>query len=88
MIKDLMTTKEAAEYLDYTPEYVCNLCAKGKLEGAQKMGERMWAIPKKAVEGYRPGLQGFAAVNARKRAELVMLLSEAIRGATAMRECK
>lgn len=79
MIEDYMTTQEAAEYLDYKPEYICNLCSKGKLPGAQKMGKRIWVIPKEAVYGYKPGLQGFAATKAREQAEMEEWRTEARR---------
>ena len=68
MLKDYMTTKEAAKFLGYHSDSVCNLCIKGKLPGATKFG-KSWAIPRKAVEGYEKGPQGFAADKERKEAE-------------------
>ncbi len=68
VIENYMTTKEAAEYLGYDPDYVCSLCINNKLPGAGKFGNA-WAIPKQSVHEYKPGLQGQAAVNARKEAE-------------------
>ena len=69
MLKEYMTTTEAANYKGYTPEYVCYLCSKGKLQGVERIGKKMWIIPRKSIEEYKPGLQGQAAVNARKEAE-------------------
>ena len=50
-IKGYMTTSEAAKYLEYDPDYVCQLCIDGKLIGATKFG-KMWAIPEKSVYRY------------------------------------
>ena len=68
MLKEYMTTTEAAKYLGYHSDSVCNLCINGKLSGATKFG-KSWAIPRKSVEGYKKGAQGFAAVKARKEKE-------------------
>ena len=68
-MKGYMTTKQAAEYLDYTTEYISYLCKKGKLSGAERAGVKVWLIPEQSVYEYKPGLQGFAAVKARKLAE-------------------
>ena len=66
VLRDCMTAAEAAEYLDYKPEYVCDLCKRGKLPGAKKFGKKMWAIPKQSVYDYEKNGQGFAAVKAKK----------------------
>lgn len=69
MLEDFMTTAQAAEYLKRTTSLICKLCLKGKLLGAKRVGKRMWVIPKKSVLEYKPGLQGQAAINARKETE-------------------
>ena len=69
IIEDFMTVKEAAEYLGYTLSAVCNICRRGGFPDARRAGERVWLIPKQSVVNYRRGLQGFAAVQARKRAD-------------------
>ena len=76
MLKEYMTTTEAAEYKGYTPEHVCYLCSKGKLQGVERIGKKMWIIPRKSIEDYKPGLQGQAAVNVRKEAEKETQLAE------------
>lgn len=76
IIKDLMTTKEAAEYLGYTVDYISKLCKRGKLPGAQRAGERMWLIPRQSVLDYEPGPRGFTILQNRKRAEKKAFLSE------------
>ena len=68
MLKEYMTTTEAAEYLGYNSSSVCYLCMHGKLQGAEKFG-KSWAIPKQSVYGYEKNGQGFAAVKARKEKE-------------------
>ena len=72
-MEEYMTTQQAAEYLGYTADYITTLCTKGKLPGAQKWGKRFWAIPRKSVYEYKPGPQGFAAMKARKLAEIEQL---------------
>jgi len=64
-----MTTEEAAKYLKYTTSYVCQLIKSGKISGAKKISQKAWLIPKTSIFDYKPGLQGFAAINAKKRAE-------------------
>lgn len=76
MLKGYMTTTEAAEYLGFHPDYVCSLCKKGDLHGAEKFGNKMWAIPKKSVHEYPKNGQGFAAVQARKQAKNAAQLAE------------
>ena len=75
MLKDHMTTAEAAEYLGYKIASICNLCTNNKLPGATKFG-KSWAIPKQSVYTYKRGLQGFAAVKAHKEEEEVLRLAE------------
>ena len=67
MIENYMTVEEAAEYLGYHVDSLYNLFTKGKFPGAIKFG-KVWAIPEESVKGYKKGLQGFAAVKARKEA--------------------
>ena len=62
-----MTARQAAKYLGYGINYISYLCSKGKLPGAKKFGNLMWAIPEKSVYDYEPGLQGFALLYKRKR---------------------
>lgn len=81
ILKDCMTTTEAAEYLGYHSDSVCNLCIKGKLLGAFKFG-KSWAIPKQSVYDYKRGPQGFAAVKAQKakaKASWLEMINSAIR---------
>lgn len=75
MLKEYMTTTEAAEYLGYNSDSVCNLCIKDKLPGAKKFG-KMWAIPREAVVTYKRGKQGFAAVKERKEAQKASMWAE------------
>lgn len=74
LLKDCMTTTEAAKYLGYHSDSVCNLCIDGKLSGAFKFG-KVWAIPKESVYKYKKGAQGFAAVKERKEAEKMSFLA-------------
>ena len=60
MDPDMITTTEAAQILGYSRMSVRNLCAWGKLPGAEKRG-RDWFIPRASVEMYEKGPQGFAA---------------------------
>lgn len=64
-----MTVEEAAKQLKYTKSAVCNICRRGEFPGARRVGQRVWIIPRASVMNYKRGLQGFAAVQARKRAE-------------------
>ena len=75
-IEDFMTTKQAAEHLKRTKSLICKLCLKGKLPGARRIGEKMWLIPRKSVEEYKPGKQGFAAVKEREEAKKTAWLAE------------
>lgn len=67
-IDDFITTGEAAQISGYSSDYIGTLCRGGILSGVRRKGN-IWLVPKKSVEDYEPGLQGFAAVQARKRAE-------------------
>ena len=53
-----MTTKEASKYLKYHPDYIGYLCSKGKLNGAEKIGDRVWMIPTQSVLEFKPIPQG------------------------------
>ena len=74
-MKGFMTTKQAADYLGYDPDYICMLCANGKLLGAEKFSG-VWSIPEQSVWGYTPAPQGFAVVKARKQAEKALRQAE------------
>ena len=74
-MENFMTTEEAAKYLKRTISYICYLCSNNKLQGARKIGKRMWIIPTQSVHDFKPGPQGFAAVKARKEAEAAALKS-------------
>jgi excisionase family DNA binding protein len=45
---DFLTTKEAAELWGVTERRVQVLCAAGRIEGAQRLGGKVWIIPKGA----------------------------------------
>ncbi|MBQ7154921.1 MAG: helix-turn-helix domain-containing protein [Synergistaceae bacterium] len=66
-ISEYISVEEAAERSGYGKWNITLLCRQGKLEGAVKIG-KVWLIPKKALEDYKPGPQGFAAVWAHRRA--------------------
>ena len=65
-IKDLVSVEEAAKILGYRNSSVALLCRQGKLEGAFRIGHQ-WMIPKKTIENYEKGPQGFAAIWQRRR---------------------
>ena len=75
MENDYITVDETAKYLNRTKRHVCWLCIR-KLPGAKKFGEKVWAIPRKSVEEYEPGLQGFAVVKSRKEKAKASWLAE------------
>ena len=75
MIEDFMTVEEAAQYLGCTKSAVCHICRQGGFEGARRAGQRVWLIPRQSVLSYRKGLQGFAAVQAKKKAEKASVLA-------------
>ena len=66
-IQEFISVEEAAELSGYGKWNITLLCRQGKLEGAVKVG-KVWLIPRKAIEDYKPGPQGFAAVWAHRRA--------------------
>lgn len=68
-MKGYMTTQEAAKYLGYRFEYISYLCAKGKMQGAERAGKWVWLIPEQSVYEYNPGPKGFAIDKARRDAE-------------------
>ena len=88
-IKDFLTTDEVAKILNLTRGSVCDLCRKGKLAGASRVGQRVWVIPKQSIDDYEPALRGFAAVQAKRRADAEKALAEqnaAIRAAKGLPE--
>lgn len=56
----LLSATEAAKVMGLSRRQVGELCRRGKLPGARKVGLN-WAIPMESVENYVPGPQGFAA---------------------------
>lgn len=76
MKNEYMTVEEAAKYLNRTKRHICWLCINGKLKGAEKFGEKIWAIPRKSVEEYEPGKRGFAVVKERKEAQKASMWAE------------
>ena len=44
------TPKEVGVLWGITTRRVQELCAKGKISGAQRLGEKMWIIPKKTAK--------------------------------------
>ena len=66
-IQEFISVEEAAELSGYGKWNITLLCRQGKLHGAVKVG-KVWLIPRKAIEDYKPGPQGFAAVWAHRRA--------------------
>ena len=45
---DYLTPKEAGAIWGLTDRRVQELCAKGRVQGAQRLGDKMWVIPKDA----------------------------------------
>ena len=45
---DYLTPKEAGAIWGLTDRRVQELCAKGRVQGAQRLGGKMWVIPKDA----------------------------------------
>jgi hypothetical protein len=45
---DYITTKEAAKLWGISERRAAVLCAGGKVDGAERLGGRVWAIPKSA----------------------------------------
>lgn len=75
MLENLMTVKDAAAFLKLSAGRIRQLCIKGELPGAQKVGNT-WVIPRTSIEAYEPGPQGFAAVWDRRKAEDAALREE------------
>ena len=67
-ISEFVSIDEAAEILGYNKSNVGLLCRQGKFDGTIRIGKR-WLIPRKSVENYKPGPQGFAAIWARRHKE-------------------
>lgn len=74
-MKDFLTVKEAAIEKKLSEGHIRQLCINSKIKGVQKHG-RAWVIPKQSLEEYKPGLRGFALVQARKEAERQAQLDE------------
>ena len=64
-IKDLVSVEETAKILSYRNSFVVLLCRHDKLEGTFRIGHQ-WMIPRKTIENYEKGSQGFAAIWLRK----------------------
>lgn len=52
MSSRLLTAREAGDVLQVNPQHVRELCAGGRLPGAEKRG-RDWTVPEAAVTAYR-----------------------------------
>lgn len=63
---DFISMEEATRISGYKRRNISYLCKNGHLPGACKLGNR-WLIPRKALEEYKPGPQGFAVVWERRR---------------------
>jgi len=50
MAMDFMTPKEAGELWGITERRVQFLCANGHIDGAQRLGDKAWMIPRTAVK--------------------------------------
>jgi len=75
MLENFMTVKDAAAFLGLSTGRIRQLCIKGEIPKAQKIGNT-WVIPRASVEAYEPGPQGFAAVWERRKAERAALREE------------
>ena len=53
-----MDAPAAAKALEITSAQVRFLCAKGRLEGAMKLGTTGWIIPRTSVSNYKPQKRG------------------------------
>ena len=60
-LKDYLDVTEAAELSGYGEQHIRRLCRLGTLKGAV-LRRGKWFVPKKSLEEYKPGPQGFAAV--------------------------
>ena len=65
-ISEFVTIEEAVKISGYKKANIGYLCRNGKLEGVIRVGNT-WLIPRKSIENYKPGPQGFAAIWKRKR---------------------
>lgn len=68
MSMELQTIKQAKEASGskYSTAHIRKLCREGKIKGAQQIG-KTWFLQIGAIESYKAGPQGFAAVKARKQ---------------------
>ena len=67
---DFLTVSQAAEELKKTAGWIRNLCIKGTLEGAEKIGVSNWLIPREAVLNYKPNKRGVKPGTQSKKAKL------------------
>ena len=67
---DYLTVSQAAEELNKTPGWIRNLCIKGVLEKAEKVGVSNWLIPRESVLNYKPGKRGVKPGTQSKKARL------------------
>ena len=87
-MEGFMTVNQAADRAQLSVSHVRQLCIKGKLLGAHKMGMQ-WVIPEQSIDNYKPGPRGFGAKQAQMRAEAEKALAEqnaAIRAAKGLPE--
>lgn len=52
-LDNIFLVAEAAEELGLTAQRVAGLCREGLLPGAQLRGQRVWLIPREAIEAYK-----------------------------------
>ena len=71
-MEEFVTVSQAAEMKQLSTGHIRQLCIKGKLAGAQKMGNQ-WIIPRETIEKYKPAPKGFAVVWQRRHDERVKL---------------
>ena len=74
-MEGFMTVNQAADRAQLSVSHVRQLCIKGKLLGAHKMGMQ-WVIPEQSIDNYKPGPRGFGAKQAQMRAEAEKALAE------------
>ena len=80
--RDYVDCPAAAKMLNITSSQVRFLCARGRIEGAMKVGTSGWLIPRKNVHKYKPGKRGPKP----KDKEDKDFLTEAINEATNLNE--
>ncbi len=68
MIDNFMTVKEVSNALNLSTGHIRQLCIKGYMSGARKIGNT-WIIPRESVLNYTPGKKGFAVVWDNRRKE-------------------